>query len=89
VAVPLSGATADHSAEPEFQLQVGEVVLGRSSLSRSGLLPYVALLVRLIEGLELSRGELLECLERSLRQRRMVSRSRREYVLAFLHQHPP
>lgn len=82
-------ATAERSAEPEFELRVGDVVLTRSSLSRSGLLPYVGLLVRLIEGLELSRRELLEFLERSLRQRRMVSRGRRDYVLAFLHQHPP
>ena len=89
VVVPLAPATADRSADPEFELRVGEVVLSRSSLSRSGMLPYVGLLFRLIDGLELSRGELLELLERSLRQRRMVSRGRREYVLAFLHQHPP
>ena len=87
--MPLSPATADRSAEPKFELRVGEVVLGKSSLSRSGLLPYVGLLFRLIDGLELCRRELLELLERSLRQRRMVSRARRDNVLAFLHQHPP
>ena len=89
VAVPLSRRTADHSAEPDFELRVGDVVLDRSSLSRSRLLPYVGLLVRLIDGLELSRLELLERLERSLRQRRSASRSRREYVLEYLHRHPP
>ena len=89
VAVPSAPATAHRSAEPEFELRVGEVVLTTSSLSRSGMLPYVGLLFRLIDGLELSRRELLELLERSLRQRRMVSRCRREYVLEVLHQHPP
>ena len=35
-------AAADRSAEPEFELQVEEVVLGRSSLSSSPMLSYVA-----------------------------------------------
>lgn len=74
-------------AEPELRLE--EVVLRASRLSSSPLLPYVRLLVRLIEGFELSRRELVELLARALRQRSLAFRSRRDYVLAFLHQHPP
>jgi len=88
-AVPFTRATADRSAAPEFTLRLGGVVLDRSSLARSGLLPYIGLLVRLIDRRELSRDELRELLERSLRQRRMSTRSRREYALEYLHQHPP
>jgi len=74
-------------AEPGPQLE--EVVLRASHLASSQLLPYVRLLVRLIEGFELSRRELVELLARALRQRGLAFRSRRDYVLAFLHQHPP
>ena len=75
--------------EVESALPLEGVVLRASRLSRSPMLPYVRLLVRLIEGLAVSRRELLELLQRALRQRSIAFRSRRDYVLAFLHQHPP
>ena len=87
--VPFTRATTDRPADPEFALRVGGVVLDGSSLTESGLLPYVGLLVRLIDRRDLSADELRELLERSLRQRRSLSRSRRSYVLEYLHQHPP
>ena len=74
-------------AEPELQLE--GVVLRVARLSRSPMLPYVVLLVRLIEGLAVSPRQLVERLRRALRQRSIAFRSRRDYVLAFLHQHPP
>jgi hypothetical protein len=75
--------------EAEHELRLEEVVLRASRLASSPLLPYVRLLVRLVEGFEVSRRELVELLGRALRQRSMASRYRRDYVLTFLHQHPP
>ena len=80
-------AARSDEAEPELRLE--GVVLRASHLSSSPLLPYVRLLVRLIEGLAVSRCELVELLSRALRQRSLAFRSRRDYILAFLHQHPP
>jgi len=55
----------------------------------SPMLPYVRTIVGLIEGVELTREEVLGLLRRSMRQRSMAPRRRIDYVLGFLHQHPP
>ena len=80
-------AAGSDEAEPELRLE--EVVLRASRLASSPLLPHLRLLARLIEGFEFSRRELLELLERALRQRSLAFRGRRDYVLAFLHRRPP
>jgi len=72
-----------------LQLRVGPVVLDESSLARSPMLPYVRMLVSLIEGIELTREEVFCLLQRSMRQRSIARRRRIDYVLGFLHQHPP
>jgi hypothetical protein len=66
-----------------------DVVLRSSSLASSPILPYARILVKLMEGLDVSLPELVELLRQALRQRSIASRSRRDYVLAFLHEHPP
>jgi hypothetical protein len=86
-AAPATLAARSDEAEPELRLE--DVALRASHLSSSPLLPYARLLVRLIEGFVPSRRELVELLARALRQRSLAFRSRRDYVLAFLHQHPP
>ena len=53
------------------------------------MLPYVGMIVSLLEGLRLGRQELLQLLLASLRQHSIAYRSRTDYVLRFLHQHPP
>ncbi len=53
------------------------------------MLPYVGMIVSLLEGIYLGRHELLELLVRSLRQHSIAYRTRTDYVLRFLHQHPP
>lgn len=53
------------------------------------MLPYVRLAVGLIEGRRFSLAEIVEVLYRTLRQRSMARRTRADYVLHFLHQHPP
>lgn len=73
----------------QVELQLEGVVLRESSLARSRMLPYVRMVVRLIEGLELSCRELAGLLRQALRQHSIASRSRLDYVLGFLHQHPP
>lgn len=55
----------------------------------SPLLPYVRTVVNLWEGLRLGLPEVLELLLTLLRQRSIVLRRRRDYVLEYLHQHPP
>jgi hypothetical protein len=42
-----------------------------------------------LEGRTIRREELLAALRKRMRQRSMGRRPRRQYVLHFLHQHPP
>lgn len=71
------------------ELRLDGVVLDESSLLKSPMLPYVRMVVNLIEGIELSCQELVSLLRQALRQHSIAARSRRDYVLRFLHQHPP
>jgi hypothetical protein len=74
---------------PQVELQLEDLVLGESTLRTSPMLPYVGMIVNLLEGIQLRRHELLELLLQSLRQHSIASRTRTDYVLRFLHQHPP
>ena len=64
-------------------------MLDEATLTNSPLLPYVRLVVNLIEGRQLGRQELLQLLGQALRQHRIAARSRADYVLRYLHEHPP
>ena len=64
-------------------------MLDESGLARSPMLPYVRMLVRLIDGVKLTCREVLAVLRESLRQRSIGVRRRIDYILGFLHQHPP
>jgi hypothetical protein len=72
-----------------IELRLDGVVLDEVDLASSPMLPYVRMLVGLIEGIELSCREVLCRLRQSLRQRRFGARRRIDYILGFLHQHPP
>ena len=72
-----------------IELRLDGVVLDESSLVSSPMLPYVRMLAGLIEGVEFTGDEVLCLLRRSLRQRRLGARRRIDYILVFLHQHPP
>jgi hypothetical protein len=63
--------------------------LDEAILANSAMLPYLAMVATVIEGRAISREELLQALLRSMRQRSFDRLPRREYVLGFLHQHPP
>jgi hypothetical protein len=73
----------------KLELVLGEVVLDEAGLFASPMLPYVRMIVRVVEGLELGCGELVRWLLQVLRQRSIASRSRVDYVLRFLNEHPP
>jgi hypothetical protein len=79
--------TAEHQEKVELRLD--GVVLDEASVMNSRLLPYVQMMVSLIEGIRLTCRELGGLLLRALRQRRFAFRSRIDYVLRFLHEHPP
>jgi hypothetical protein len=71
------------------ELRLEEVVLDAERVRNSPMLPYVRMLVHLIDGLRLRGEELVELLIQALRQHSIVFRRRGDYVLRFLHQHPP
>lgn len=75
--------------EGKAELQWEEMVLPESSVRNSRMLPYLQMVVRLIEGIRLTCQELVRLLRQALRQRRFAFRSRTDYVLRFLHEHPP
>lgn len=65
------------------------VVLDEATLTNSRLLPYVRLVVNLIEGQQLGLKEVLQLLRRDLRQHRMGWRKRADYVGENLVPDPP
>ena len=71
------------------QLLLEGFALDEATLVNSPMLPYLAMVASLLEGRTVGREELLQTLRKSLRQRSFDRLSRREYVLRFLHQHPP
>jgi hypothetical protein len=73
----------------KLELRLEEVVLDESSLARSSTLPYVRMVLRLVEGIELTCQQVARLLRRKLRQHSIAYRRRTDYVLCFLHQHPP
>jgi hypothetical protein len=89
---PPAEPPAEQPAEPlpvKEELRLEDVVLDAESVRNSPMLPYVRMLVNLIEGIRLRGEELVELLIQALRQHRIAFRRRADYVLRFLHQHPP
>ena len=72
-----------------IELDLDGVILDESSVVQSPLLPYIRTLIWMIDGIRLSHVEVAEWLRQVQRQRSMAYRPRRDYVLRFLHQHPP
>lgn len=71
------------------ELRLEGVVLDESSLAKSPMLPYVRMVVSLIEGIDFGCGEVLDLLRRAMRQHSIATDSRIDYALGFLHRHPP
>jgi hypothetical protein len=82
----------DPTIEPlstTFELRLDGVVLDEASVSNSPMLPYVRMVVSLIEGVEFTCGEVVHLLRQAMRQHSIGVRRRIDYLLGFLHQHPP
>jgi hypothetical protein len=78
------------AALPEdIQLRLDQLVLLPATVKTSPLLSYLRMVIRLIEGIRLSLRELRDMLLQAMRQHGMAYRTRTDYVLRFLHQHPP
>jgi hypothetical protein len=73
--------------KPEFRLS--GVVLDETSLENTSVLAYVRMIVNQIEGTKRSQIELVDLLRQSMKQHSIAKRTRTDYVLRFLHQHPP
>jgi hypothetical protein len=89
---PQVDASHDQRADElpvKLELRLEEVVLDESSLACSPMLPYVRMVLRLVEGFELSCDEVARLLRRGLRQHSTAQRRRTDYVLCVLHHDPP
>jgi hypothetical protein len=72
-----------------MQLVLDGIVLTDRIITASSTLPYLAMVIGLIEGESISRSDLVAYLLERLRQHSMAHRSRKDYVRGFLQQHPP
>ena len=88
-----SGSAARRAASDALpgtaELRLEGVVLDESSVANSPMLPYVRMVVGLIEGVEFTCREVVHLLRQAMRQHSIGARRRIDYVLGFLHQHPP
>jgi hypothetical protein len=73
----------------KVELLLEGAVLDELAVKTSPTLPYLRMVINLLEGVQLSLTELVACLLSTMRQHCMAYRTRTDYVLRFLHQHPP
>jgi hypothetical protein len=73
----------------KITLRLHGVVLDESRVLSSPVLAYLRMAIGMIEGRPFSHQEIVGLLRQALRQHSIARRTRREYVLGFLHQHPP
>ena len=93
VALPHPAAPPNEPPTEELpgtaELQLEGVVLDERSVAESPMLPHVRMVVRLLEGIELTCPEVADLLRRALRQHSMGQHRRTDKILSFLHYHPP
>ena len=75
--------------ELKVEVRLAGVVLDETALENTSVLAYVRMIVNQIEDTNHSQKELTDLLRQSMRQRSIVKRTRTDYVLRFLHEHPP
>lgn len=80
---------ASPAMREELPLNADGFVLDESTLVSSRVLPYVRMVVSLLEGEAIRHEQLIAALRTRIRQRSIGRMSRREYVLHYLQQHPP
>ncbi len=87
-----AAVSAPPASEPlpaAADLQGENVVLDEASVAHSPMLPYVRMVVSLIEGVEFTCREVVHLLRQTLRQHRIGAGCGIDYLLGFLHRHPP
>jgi len=72
-----------------IELRLEGVLLDESSLTKSPMLPYVRMVMSLIEGIELTCRDVVRLLRQAMRQHSFGASRRIDYILGFLHKHPP
>jgi hypothetical protein len=100
--VPATAPPADLASPPELgqqassagecgaaEVRPGDLVLDESRLGHSPMVPYVRMIVNLIEGFEFTCREVVHRLRRALRQHSIGARGGTGYLRGFLHEHPP
>jgi len=72
-----------------LELGLDGVILDKASIVNSPMLSYIRTLIGMIDGVWFNQLEVVAWLREVQRQRSIVYRPRRDYVLRFLHEHPP
>jgi hypothetical protein len=83
------GETVGEPLPATAELRLEGIVLDESSLATSPMLPYVRMVVSLIEGVEFTCPEVVHLLRQTMRQHRIGAGRRVGYLLGFLPQRPP
>lgn len=86
-AVPASPANEPLPTTAKLRLE--GLVLDEASVANSPMLPYVRMVVSLFEGVEFTCREVVHLLGQAMRQHSIGARRRIDYLLGFLHRHPP
>lgn len=73
----------------DVQLALDGYSLRESIVVKTHTLSYLVMLLRVLEDIVIAPTDLLDQLRQRMRQRSIGSLSRREYVLRYLHEHPP
>ena len=85
----LAALVVEEAPREDVKLALDGFTLDEVTLVNSPVLPYLAMIATVLEGRTIGIPELLQVLRRSMRQRIFDRLPRREYVLRFLHPHPP
>jgi len=88
-AAGLSVIVPRQAASDDIVIALDGYALSEATLVRSMMMPYLTMIVNVIEGSQLTQTELVSWLRACLRQRSFDTLSRREYVLKCLWEHPP
>jgi len=87
--IAAQGKTPPVRVEQTFALELDGLVVDEACVIKSRLLPYLCMVASVIERRAIGREELVTALRKRMRQRSIDRRSRLEYVLWSLNEHPP
>ena len=88
-AYPAAELVVEEAPREDVKVALDGFTLDEVTLVNSPVLPYLAMIATVLEGRTIGITQLIQVLRRSMRQRSFDRLPRREYVLRFLHEHPP